>query len=149
MCYFIVHKNKHLYRPQTKFGTRKYFQKRVSRILFTGGTACSRGVACSRGCLLQGGGRVTPPWWLLQLAVRILPECILVWIWIWIEFANVTKISGINLSQQKCSVHNLVRDLVHPPEKNVWIIFLPDSNIGLFQQGNSYKLVTGALSHKI
>ena len=25
------------YRPQTKFGARQYFHKRVSRILFTGG----------------------------------------------------------------------------------------------------------------
>ena len=37
--------NGHNYRPQTKFGARSYFQKRVSRILFTGG-----------GCLLLGGG---------------------------------------------------------------------------------------------
>ena len=27
----------HHYRPQTKFGARQHFQKRVSRILFTGG----------------------------------------------------------------------------------------------------------------
>ena len=84
----------HCYRPQTKFGARQYFHKRVSLCLFTGGRGCLH-----RGGLLQGwgfclsgsasrgddlhlGGR-TPLNQILrdtvnERAVRILLKCILV-----------------------------------------------------------------------
>ena len=50
-----------LYHPQTKFGARSYFHKRVSKILFTGGGSGPGGYACSQAglvlewCLLPGG----------------------------------------------------------------------------------------------
>ena len=42
------------YRPQTKFGARWYFHKRVSRILITGGVCSQRGLLPGV-CLVQGG----------------------------------------------------------------------------------------------
>ena len=41
----------HCYRPQTKFGARQYFHKRVSLCLFTGGRGCLH-----RGVYFRGGG---------------------------------------------------------------------------------------------
>ena len=50
----VVRITLYFYRPQTKFGARYYFQKRVSRIRSTGG------VPGLGGCLVPGG-RVSGP----------------------------------------------------------------------------------------
>ena len=75
------------YRPQTKFGARLYFHRRLW-FCPGGGGACSRAMPAPRGggclvlggCLVPGGGVPSgdPPGRLLLRAVRILLECILV-----------------------------------------------------------------------
>ena len=91
----------YFYRPQTKFGARQYFHKRVSRILFggvlsqhalqvvsqhalqqvSGGSAPGgllQGVPAPRGVCSGGVPGGDPPGQLLLRAVHILLECILV-----------------------------------------------------------------------
>ena len=73
------------YRPQTKFGARQYFQKRVSRILSTGGMVSQHALQVISQHALQVSRAVsqhalrhTPPLSrrLLLRAARILLECI-------------------------------------------------------------------------